>query len=187
VGRWLAVAGLAVAVTAFACGGGGGGELPALPEAPRDLVVSSSAFVPMGAIPVRYTCDGDNLSPPLSWFGAPKGAVSYALVMDDPDAPGGTFVHWVVYDLPAGTESLQEGVPAVDRLPGGGAQGKNSAGRTGYTGPCPPRGPAHHYRFTVYALDKALGLPPGASQSDVADAMAGHVVAWGQLVGTYQR
>ncbi len=158
-----------------------------MPEAPRDLVVRSSAFAPMSAIPAIYTCDGANISPPLSWFGAPKGVVSYALIMDDPDARGGTFVHWVVYDLPAQTEFLPEGVPTVGTLPRGGFQGRNSAGRLGYTGPCPPRGPAHHYRFTLYALDTVLGLGPGASPREVANAMSGHVLAWGQLIGTYQR
>ncbi|GBD14420.1 Putative lipoprotein LppC [bacterium HR25] len=183
-GRWLTV--VAVALAALGCGGGGHSTSPS-PEASPSLTVSSGAFAPMGAIPVRYTCDGDNVSPPLAWSGAPGGTASFALVMDDPDAPRGTFVHWVLYNLPAGVQSLPEGVPTVERLESGALQGRNSAGRLGYTGPCPPRGPAHRYRFSVYALDATLPLAPGVSQSELEKAMAGHILARGQLVGTYSR
>ena len=183
-GRWLTV--VAVALAALGCGGGGRSASP-FPKASLSLTVSSDAFAPMGAIPVRYTCDGDNVSPPLAWSGAPGGTASFALVMDDPDAPRGTFVHWVLYNLPAGIQSLPEGVLTVERLESGALQGGNSAGRLGYTGPCPPRGPAHRYRFSVYALDTTLPLAPGVSQSELEKAMAGHVLARGQLVGTYGR
>jgi Raf kinase inhibitor-like YbhB/YbcL family protein len=183
MGRWLGPLALALAL---ACRGQ---EVAGPPpqEAPPDLVLTSAAFAPQGAIPRHYTCDGDNVSPPLAWFGAPKGTVAYALVMDDPDAPRGTFVHWLLYDLPASVDSLPEAVPTGERLESGALQGRNSAGRLGYTGPCPPRGPPHRYRFTLYAVDSPLGLAPGASLEELQRAMSGHVLAWGQLVGTYGR
>jgi len=187
VGKRLGALALALAAVAVGCGGGGGAPPPATPEAPPSLAVRSAAFTDRGAIPVRHTCDGENVSPPLSWLGAPKGTVSYALIVDDPDAPRGTFVHWLLYDLPASVESLPEAVPTLERLENGALQGRNDAGRLGYSGPCPPRGPPHRYRFTVYALDTLLGLAPGASREELERAMSGHVLAWGQLVGTYGR
>ncbi len=186
MGRRLAGLSLAAALLAMGCRGEGPSLLPT-PPAPMSLVVRSAAFSPGGDIPARYTCDGADVSPPLSWFGAPKGTVSYALVMDDPDAPRGTFVHWLLYDLPSRTDSLPEAVPVGERVEGDAVQGRNDAGRVGYSGPCPPRGPAHRYRFTLYALDTFLRLAPGASLDQLVRAMNGHVLAWGQLVGTYAR
>ncbi|HXG41942.1 MAG TPA: YbhB/YbcL family Raf kinase inhibitor-like protein [Dehalococcoidia bacterium] len=182
----LAGLSLAAALLALGCRGEGPTLLPT-PLAPMSLVVQSAAFSPGDPIPARYTCDGGDVSPPLSWFGAPKGTVSYVLVMDDPDAPGGGFVHWLLYDLPADLQSLPEGIPVGGQWVRGALQGRNDAGRVGYSGPCPPRGPAHRYRFSLYALDTFLRLGPGASLERLARAMSGHVLAWGQLVGTYAR
>jgi Raf kinase inhibitor-like YbhB/YbcL family protein len=150
------------------------------------LHVTSSAFVEGDPIPAKYTCQGEDLSPPLSWEGLPDGTQSIALICDDPDAPGGTWVHWVLYDLLPVTE-LSEGIAPTELLPGGGTQGTNDFRRIGYGGPCPPPGGAHRYFFKVYALDTALGLDPGASKSDVERAMEGHILAEGRLMGTYQR
>ena len=144
------------------------------------LQVSSAAFGAGGSIPRKYTCDGDNLSPPLSWSNTPKGTRSLALIADDPDAPGKAFVHWVLYEIPPEQTSLGEDFVA-------GVPGTNSAGKQGYTGPCPPAGPAHRYIFKVYALDTGLDLNPGANKEELEAAMHGHVLAQGELVGTYGR
>ncbi len=151
------------------------------------MQLTSGAFQPDQPIPTRYTCDGESVSPPLSWSDVPSAIGAFALIVDDPDAPGGVFTHWVVVDLPAGTSALPEGVPATGRLDNGAVQGRNDFGREGYGPPCPPRGSPHHYRFTLYALDAPLGLQPGASKQQVLDAMQGHIRAEGRLVGTYQR
>lgn len=144
--------------------------------------LSSEAFEHEGTIPAAYTCDGEDLSPPLAITGVPDGAVTLALVMDDPDAPRGVWDHWVVYDVPAPGESLT--IPAgVASL---GTAGRNSWGRSGYGGPCPPSG-IHRYFFTAYALDTALGLPPGAPKGDVLGALDGHVLAEATLMGRYGR
>ncbi len=149
--------------------------------------LSSSAFEHEAGIPVRYTCDGEDLSPPLLWEGVPEGTLSLALIMDDPDAPVGTWVHWVVYDLPAAMSGLEEGVPPEPELPGGGRHGTNSWRRLGYGGPCPPGG-THRYFFKLYALDvEELGLPAGASKGEVLRAMEGHVLAEAALMGRYGR
>jgi Raf kinase inhibitor-like YbhB/YbcL family protein len=151
----------------------------------------SPAFESRGDIPVRHTCDGDDSSPPLSWSGAPQDTRSFALIMDDPDAPPGTWVHWVLYDLPAETERLQPGIPDSERLEGGGVHGAcwgvKSYSRTGYHGPCPPPGPPHRYVFRLYALDDVLGLPPGLGKEQLLEAMEGHVLAEAELIGRYGR
>jgi len=170
-----------------ACALPGRRAVPQLPEAPATISLTSPAFAEGAAIPRRFTCDGEDLSPPLAWSEPPEGTRAFALVVDDPDAPGGTFTHWLVYDLPADARSLPEGVPAESELPGGGRQGENDFGRTGYGGPCPPRGEQHRYRFAVYALDAPLGLPPGAGRGEVLEAIAGHALARGMLTGTYRR
>jgi Raf kinase inhibitor-like YbhB/YbcL family protein len=151
------------------------------------FMVTSDAFSAGGAIPSRFTCEGEDVSPPLAWSGAPLGVASFALTVDDPDAPGGVFTHWVLYNLPATSTRLPQGVPARQRVVEGGLQGKNDFGRTGYDGPCPPPGRPHHYRFTLYALDATLGLQAGAAEQDVLNAIRGHVLGQAQLVGTYQR
>jgi Raf kinase inhibitor-like YbhB/YbcL family protein len=153
---------------------------------PVTFQLASSAFAPSEPIPSRYTCEGEDLSPPLTWSGAPAGTRSFALIMEDPDAPGGTFVHWVVYNLPASVTSLPEGIRSDSDLPQGAVHGQNSWGRNTYGGPCPPRGP-HRYFFTLYALDRQLALAPGATKEALLRAMEGHILAQAQLMGTYQR
>jgi len=150
------------------------------------IKVSSTAFKDGGTIPQQYTCDGDNSSPPLSWEAVPEGTRSIALIMDDPDAPGGTFVHWVLYDLPADLEGLPEGLPRDKTFPVGGEQGVNSTNEIGYLGPCPPSG-THRYFFRVYALDEKMNLPAGETEDRLLNAMVGHILGQGQIMGRYQR
>jgi Raf kinase inhibitor-like YbhB/YbcL family protein len=150
------------------------------------LVVTSPAFNEGESIPALYTCTGDDLSPELAWSGAPENTRSFALIMDDPDAPGRTWVHWVVYNLPGDTAGLPQGVASDNDLPGDAMQGRNSWRRNDYGGPCPPSG-THRYFFKLYALDTSLDLDPGASKEDVLGAMEGHVLAEGHLMGTYRK
>ena len=156
-------------------------------ETKMGWALTSIAFKDGERIPRKYTCDGENVSPPLAWTAAPPKTAGLALVCDDPDAPRGTFVHWVLYALPASTASLPEAVPTTETLPklGGAKQGKNGAGRTGYTGPCPPSG-VHHYHFILYALDVKLDLAPGATEEQLRNVMKGHVVGKTELVGLYE-
>jgi len=156
-------------------------------EAEMTVSLSSTAFKEGDKIPVKYTCDGQDISPPLAWGEPPQRTQAFALIVDDPDAPSGVFTHWVLFNIPASTRQLGEDVPAQERIQNGALQGKNDFGRIGYGGPCPPRGPVHRYRFTLYALDRLLDLKPGAFKTQVLDAMKGHILAQGQLVGTYQR
>ncbi|KPJ53199.1 phosphatidylethanolamine-binding protein [candidate division TA06 bacterium DG_24] len=151
------------------------------------ITLQSSAFEEGGTIPARHTCEGDDVSPPLSWGDVPEGTKSIALICDDPDAPRGTWVHWVIYGLAPDMRELAEGIPAEKALSEGGSQGTNDFRRIGYGGPCPPKGPAHRYFFKLYALDAEIGLEAGASKSDLLDAMEGHILAQGQLMGMYQR
>ena len=154
------------------------------------VAVTSTAFKNGDAIPAQFTCDGADRSPPLAWSGAPKNTAAYALLVEDPDAPGGTFIHWVIYDIPSSVSSMPEGVAKGETVStlGGARQGRTGfKGTPGYGGPCPPRGPAHHYHFRLFALDKPLGIPAGASRDDVMSAMRGHELARGELVGTYAR
>jgi Raf kinase inhibitor-like YbhB/YbcL family protein len=143
--------------------------------------VSSPAFSDNGAIPKQYTCDGQNVAPPLQWSGVPEQAKSVAVICDDPDAPSGTFTHWVLYDIPAATHALAERASI-------GKAGVNSFGKAGFGGPCPPKkDDAHHYHFHVYALDVDSIGPGGLSKEDALKAMKGHILAEGDLVGTYKR
>jgi Raf kinase inhibitor-like YbhB/YbcL family protein len=172
----------ALGLALAACGGGDRVEGPP-PSAPDRITVSSTAFEDGGTIPRRYSCDGDDASPPLAWKGVPDGARELALLVEDPDAPGGTFVHWVLFKIPAGTDRLAEG-----RVPPGARQGKNSAGKAAYAGPCPPKGDAqHHYEFTLYALKSALEQPDGAAADEVRTAVGKAALARGQLVGRFGR
>ncbi len=148
------------------------------------MALNSSAFSNDGAIPVKYTAKGDNLSPPLSWSSAPNNTKSFAVLCQDPDAAGGNFTHWIIFNLPANTSQLNEAVPANGTLANGAKQGNNDFGKVGYSGPDPPSG-VHHYVFTVYALDSELNLNPGANKSDFLNAIKGHVLAQGTLTGTY--
>lgn len=149
--------------------------------------LKSTAFVHEGEIPKKHTCDGPDVSPALTWGEAAPGAKSLVLVMDDPDAPAGTWVHWVLYDLSPTARSLPEGLAKDPELKDGSRQGKNDFGRTGYGGPCPPRGPAHRYFFRMYALDTKLSLRPGVSRAEVDKAMKGHVLTQAELMGRYKR
>ena len=151
------------------------------------IEMNSSAFANGTSIPVRYTCDGDNVSPPLSWSGVPDGTESLALIVDDPDAPGGNFTHWVIYNISPEESGLAEGLPRERDLPGGMHQGNNSLGTTGYTGPCPPRGPAHHYVFHLYALNATPDLPATVDRAVLEAEIQNYTVAEGVLVGTYGR
>lgn len=135
----------------------------------------------------QYTCDGDNVSLPLNWTDPPEGVRSFALLVEDPDAPSGTWIHWVLYDLPGDARHLDEGVPATPILAGGGKQGVNDFRDVGYGGPCPPRGPAHHYKFKLYALDILTGLKPAATRDQLLRAIDGHVLAQTTLTGLYKR
>jgi len=150
------------------------------------LMVKSSAFKEGEMIPKKYTCDGEDISPPLSWEGVPEGTKSIAIICDDPDAPMGTWVHWVLFNLPPGTNTLPEAVPPEAVLENGARHGINDFRKLGYGGPCPPGG-THRYYFKIYALDIVLGLQSGASKADLLKAMEGHVLSEGQIMGRYKR
>jgi Raf kinase inhibitor-like YbhB/YbcL family protein len=160
------------------------GSLMAPPNAQRKMSLSSSAFKDGQPIPVDYTCDGKNISPPLNWSGAPSETQSLLLIVDDPDAPAGVWTHWILWNIPTDTSELVED---FTKSPGTARQGTNDFKKTGYSGPCPPAGKAHRYFFRIFALDTALNLPSGATRKEVDAAMAKHVLAMGQLMGTYQR
>jgi Raf kinase inhibitor-like YbhB/YbcL family protein len=179
-----------VSVMILVCGGGAQDTVTAPEEetggSKMAIDVTSAAFEEGGTIPASYTCDGLDVSPPLSWGSVPDGTQTLALIVDDPDAPSGTFVHWVLYNLPPDTGRLPEDVPKQETLPSGAAQGVNGAGSVGYMGLCPPSG-THRYFFKVYALDTALDLGGRATKEDLLSAMQGHVLAEGRLMGTYRR
>jgi len=177
----------AAATLLAGCGLGGGGSKKTttkpLPAAPAKIVLTSPAFAENERIPVRFTCDGASQTPPLSWKGVPSRAAELALSLDDPDAPGGDFTHWTLYAIDPSTTSMRAGAP-----PAGAVAGKNSAGRNGYTGPCPPGGAGpHRYRFTLYALSRRAQLVPGAPPDQFRTAVAQLAVARGTLVGSYSR
>ena len=151
------------------------------------IQLTSTAFTEGASIPKKYTCDAEDASPALAWSGVPQGAKSLALIMDDPDAPAGTWVHWVIYNIPTTLTGLLEGVAKTATVQGTGVQGKNGSGKPGYAGPCPPRGKPHRYFFKLYALDTVLNLQPLARKADLEAAMRGHILAQGQLMGTYGR
>jgi Raf kinase inhibitor-like YbhB/YbcL family protein len=151
------------------------------------LTVRSTAIEPGGSIPRQYTCDGRDLSPPLRWDNVPEGTRSFALICEDPDAPSGIWVHWVIYGIPGKTRQLPEGVAPDARLSDGSLQGKNDFGRLGYGGPCPPRGKPHRYFFRLYALEGSLSLEPGLSRNALLARIQGHVLAEAELYGTYGR
>ena len=148
--------------------------------------LTSTAFAAGEKIPRKYTCDGDDISPPLQWSDAPQNTQSFALISDDPDAPVGTWVHWVLYSVPSTSTSLPEAVPKQDELPDGSRHGRSSWGRSAYGGPCPPGG-THRYFFKLYALDTMLDLAPGAGAQQLVQAMQGHILAQTELMGLYGR
>jgi len=151
------------------------------------LTLTSRAFAHETAMPSPCTCDGADMSPPLAWTDPPAGTKSFALIVDDPDAPLGMWVHWVLYNLPAASRSLAEHLPASDPLADGSRQGLNDFRRLGYGGPCPPPGSAHRYVFKLYALDATLALPPRATKAQLERAMDGRILAKAELIGLYQR
>lgn len=158
-------------------------------EAPSDETVMniiSTAFEDGETIPIRYSCDDENISPALSWSGIPEGTQSFALILDDPDAPGGTFIHWVIFNIPGDTFELEEALSSNPELSNGIVQGRNDFGTIGYVGPCPPSGKTHRYFFILYALDQAIDLSAGVSKVQLREAMQGHIIAEAQLMCIYQ-
>ena len=147
----------------------------------------SDAFGQNSPVPQKYTCEGEDISPALIWSNSPEETKSFALISDDPDAPVGTWVHWVIYDIPAEVSELGEGVPAKEELDNGSKQGINDFGKIGYGGPCPPPGKVHRYFFKLYALDTVLNLKPRVTKKELLSAMEGHILAEAQFIGTYQR
>jgi len=148
--------------------------------------ITTTAFRDGGSIPKKFACDGPDVSPALSWSDPPAGTKSLAIVADDPDAPSGMWVHWVLYDLPPDTRKLPEGLAKDRELPNGALQGRNDFGKIGYNGPCPPRASEHRYFFKLYALDSKTGLKAGATKSDLERAMKGHILAQTQVIGKYK-
>jgi len=151
------------------------------------LQLTSTAFKHGEPIPPKHTCSGADVSPPLSIRSVPKEARSLVLILDDPDAPSGNWIHWIVYGIPAQTTEISEGTAAKSTPPVTGQLGKNSWGRSEWGGPCPPPGAKHRYFFRVYALDTDLSLPRGAAKPDLMRAIEGHILAQGELMGTFQR
>jgi Raf kinase inhibitor-like YbhB/YbcL family protein len=171
---------LLIATSVLTCGWGPKGVAMA-------FELTSAAFKPGESIPSVHTCDGQDLSPPLAWTGPPPGTKRFALVCDDPDAPAGTWVHWLIYDIPAGTLQLPQGMAPTPILGDGSRQGINDFKRPGYGGPCPPRGKPHRYYFRLYAVDTPVGLDPGVTRAALDRAMQGHVLAKVELMGRYAR
>jgi Raf kinase inhibitor-like YbhB/YbcL family protein len=154
---------------------------PPATEASMSLELTSDAFVNGQSIPAKYACTGRNISPALAWGEPPTGTQSFALLMEDPDAPGGTWVHWVLFNIPADVRSLQENMDTSAM-----SAGKNSWGDLSYGGPCPPSG-THRYFFKLYALDSTLSLSPGATKEQVLEAIEGHILAQTELMGTFSK
>ena len=178
---------LLLMMTAASCGNSSLQFAQGPDPSPSGFRIESAAFNQGALIPPRFSCNGENVSPPLKWTDPPAGAHSFALIVDDPDAPGGTWTHWVVFNLPAQTRALDENAPKQDKLPNGGLQGLNSFESVGYGGPCPPPGKAHRYFFRLYALDTVLRLQPRAPREDVAPALKGHTLGETQLMGLFKR
>jgi len=150
------------------------------------IPLTSNAFAHEGLIPAQYACTGSDISPALTWSDPPEGTQSFALIMDDPDASVGTWVHWVLFNIPASSRGLTEAIPSEGTLSDGSLHGKNSGGNLGYNGPCPPSG-THRYIFKLYALDEMLGLSSGADKGELLKAMEGHILAQGELMGTFSK
>jgi len=198
----VAACGLIALVFSAACGGGvtAPGGTASSPTTPTQgshlatgtvpaatLTLTSAAFADGATIPADFTCDGGGSSPPLAWTGVPGAAKALAIVLEDPDAPGG-YVHWVVYAIPPSPASVSAGIsPKPGVLPAGLIEGVNGSGKLGYTGPCPPAGQQHHYNFHLYALDAPLALPPGKTAADLQAAIAGHTISQATLTGLYRR
>ena len=175
---WLAAAALLAAQPSNQSKGG---------QSVMAFSVSSSAFASGAPIPKPYTCQGADISPALAWSGPPTQTASLALIMDDPDAPVGTWVHWVMWNIPSSAHQLPEDVDKRDRLDDDAVQGRNDFKKTGYNGPCPPPGKTHRYFFRLYALDGKLTLPPDATRKELDAAIQGHVLAQAEYMGTFRR
>jgi Raf kinase inhibitor-like YbhB/YbcL family protein len=156
-------------------------------ETTMALLLSTTAFQSGGTIPKKFTCAGTDVSPELAWTDPPVGTKTFAVIVDDPDAPAGTWVHWVLYDLPAGTRGLTEDMPRDRQLPDGARQGQNDFRKIGYNGPCPPKGAPHRYFFKLYALSSKTNLKPGASKRELERAMKGHILAQAEMIGRFQQ
>lgn len=151
------------------------------------MELTSQAFASGAAVPEKYACTGDDISPPLRWTNLPGGVQSYALILDDPDAPSGVFTHWVLYNLPPNAKELEEGFTPTRHADWRAEAGRNDFGATGYGGPCPPQGEEHHYYFRLYALDSELDIGPGADRAQVLNAIRGHILEQTELTGTFRR
>ena len=151
------------------------------------LELKTTSFTAGGSIPRQFTCDASDISPALAWTDPPPGTQTFAIIEDDPDAPSGTFVHWVIYDLPANSRRLPQALSKNGQIPDGGRQGTNDFSRTGYSGPCPPRGRPHRYFIRLFALDARLNLRPAATRRELDEAMKGHILAEAELMGRYGR
>lgn len=162
-------------------------EAPSKAVKAMNFAIGSASFSDGGTIPKQFTCDGENVSPQLSWSGPPAGTKTFALIVQDPDAPAGTWTHWLLFDIPASTTQLSENVAKTEELPDGARQGKNDFGKIGYGGPCPPPGKPHRYFFKLYALGSKINLKAGASKQELQQAMEGYVLAQTEIVGTYGR
>jgi len=169
------------------CGNPAPGSAQGEDPAQSSFRIESAAFKEGAFIPARFTCQGENVSPPLAWVDPPSGARSFALMVEDPDAPAGTWTHWVVYNLPAQARAMEVNTPKQGELPNGGLQGMSSFGSVGYGGPCPPPGKPHRYFFRLYALDTELNLQPGATKADMLAALKGHILGEAQLMGRFKR
>lgn len=174
---------LVMIVSALLCNG----VLASSLTAAQSIQLKSSSFQPGADIPRKYTCDGNDVSPQLSWSGTPAGTRAFALIADDPDAPAGTWVHWVIYDLPADIKEITEALPATETLTNGAKQGINDFRKVGYGGPCPPAGMPHRYFFKLYALDAPAGLKPRATKQQLLDAIKNHILGEAELMGRYHR
>lgn len=186
----LALFALLIGMGAVACGGNGDDGAPpgdgnGAPPDVGEMELASAAFQDGGTLPTDYTCDGQEISPPLEWDFGPAGTRSFALILDDPGAPSGAFTHWIFFDIPSHIVGLEAAVPDTAEFDNGARQGENDFGDIGYGGPCPPPGEPHHYRFTIYALDTTLGLEAGATITQLLDAMQGHVLAQAEIVAVY--
>jgi Raf kinase inhibitor-like YbhB/YbcL family protein len=178
---FMALAGLWVAMAIISP------AFPADTKGASRAQLTSTAFQQDAEIPRKHTCDGDDVSPPLRWANLPSGTKAFALILDDPDAPGGTWVHWVIYDLPSDAKELAEGIAKTETLRNGAKNGVNDFRKIGYGGPCPPPGPPHRYYFKLYALDALTNLKPRATKQQLLDAMKGRVLDQAELIGRYKR
>ena len=186
----IAIVGLSSAVTSRRCAAELHNDFPSfviVAEASMSLTISSPSFINGGNIAKKFTCDGANISPQLSWNEPPEGTKTFALLVDDPDAPVGNWSHWTMWNLPAAARGLAEGLRKDAELSDGSRQGQNDFRKTGYNGPCPPPGKPHRYYFKLYALDTKLDLKPGAAKKDVEAAMKGHILVQAEWMGRYGR